>query len=230
MEARKRIKRGVPVNIEGPSLITLQRILVLGAHPDDIELSAGASIHKFASRETKILGKIFSWCEDATPMGWSRRSIVDEFYSAMKVLGVRELLDANFPNKQLQSVRQEILDDLYGIRRDFDPDLVIVPSSYNSHQDHRVVYEEARRAFRGKSIFGYAMPHSDYGFTPDAIYCQVSDADVAAKVKAVMCYKSQFALRRPYFDLEYLKGAMRTAGGEVGLKNCEKFENVRAII
>ena len=51
--------------------------------------------------------------------------------------------------------RQHILDTMIRIRDDIKPDLVIMPSLNDTHQDHNVVSNEGFRAFKRNSILGY---------------------------------------------------------------------------
>ena len=200
-----------------------------GTHPDDLELGCGATIHKFVKSKTHVKSIIFTDCHDAVPKGWPKHALRDESRKAMKALGVSDVVIHDFPNKHLFDKRQEILDQLYASWRDW-PELVLVPSMFNSHQDHLVVTEEAKRAFRGVSIFGYSLPHSDYGFASDAIYSSLTRQDAEAKLRALREYKSQFVLRRSYFDIDYLRAIMMAYGGEIGIRYAEKFQNLREIV
>jgi LmbE family N-acetylglucosaminyl deacetylase len=222
---RRLIKAGAPYR----QVIGLKKVLALGAHPDDIELGCAATIHKFIRTGKEVKSVIFTDCHDAVPKGWPKTSLREEARRSMKVLGVSNVAIYNFPNKRLLDKRQEILDLLYAFWRDW-PELVLVPSMYNSHQDHIVVTEEAKRAFRGISIFGYAHPHSDYGFASDAIYSSLTHQDAEAKLRAIKEYKSQFVLKRSYFDLDYLRATMMAYGGEIGIRYAEKFQTIREIV
>lgn len=210
-------------------MVRFRRVLALGAHPDDIELGCGATIHKFVRDKTHVKSVIFTDCHDAVPKGWPKVALKEESHLAMKALGVSDVAIYDFPNKRLLDKRQEILDLLYSSWRGW-PELVLVPSMFNSHQDHLVVTEEAKRAFRGISIFGYSLPNSDYGFASDAIYSSLARQDVETKLRAIKEFKSQFALKRPYFDVDYLRAVLMAYGGEIGIQYAEKFQNIREIV
>lgn len=168
---------------------------------------------------------MYSDCKDASPDGFD---LEKEFYRATKRLGVNNSSVLHLKNKFLKDDRQKILDNLYTYNHDYD--LVCVGSSFSSHQDHIVVYEEARRAFRGISIWGYQLPNSDYGFSQNPIHNLVTEEDVTAKMEAIKEYESQFVLKRSYFDLKALEGLLLANGLEIGHKYAEKFEPIRAII
>ena len=203
-------------------------MLALGPHPDDIELGAGATIHKFVRDGSEVDAVIFSDCKDAVPPGWPPDSIREECELSMRRLGVARTIILDFKNKLLSLDRQSILDFLYEIRS-AKYDLVLVGSSYSSHQDHIVVTEEARRAFRGVSIWGYNLPNSDYNFIT-GIYVLVSAEDVDAKIDSISTYKSQFELKRPYFNLDALKATLLSNGVEIGHVYAERFENIRQVV
>jgi len=205
------------------------KILALGAHPDDIENGCGATLSKMVrTKEAEVTARVFTQCRDAVPKGWSENTLLNEFALAMKVLGVTDASAYDYDNKALYDDRQAILDILYAVQDDFD--LVFCPSSFNSNQDHRTVFSEARRAFRGTSILGYTTPSSDYGFAQAAIYSVFTPYDLEIKVKALRCYKSQFELKRPYFGDEYTRSLASVTGTECWHPLAEKFENIRFVM
>ena len=198
----------------------------MGAHPDDIEMGCGATIHKLIRNGNEVDSMIFTDCSDAVPTGWSPQTLHDEFIQAMHNLGVKNYSILNYENKHLYKSRQEICDELYK-RRGYD--LILVGSSYSSHQDHITVFEEARRAFRTSSIWGYHLANSDFKFYAD-IYYVVEKEDLIAKLNALKCYESQFALKRPYFDMSKIEQLAGANGIDVAQDLAETFEGIRLVL
>lgn len=205
-------------------------VLALGPHPDDIAIGCGATLFKMASRGDIVTCYVFTDCRDELPEGWAADSLVLEEKAAMGFLEVQHLYFFSnvFKNKSLERKRQGVLDILYALKG--WPDVVFCPSSYNSNQDHLTVHNEAKRAFRSSTVLGYATPSSDYGFTPSPVYMPLSEVDVDVKRDAIACYLSQFELKRPYFDRDWMRAMARVCGLECSWPLAERFENVRFVM
>lgn len=157
------------------------RVLALGAHLDDVELGAGATLAKFVRLGYDIAYIGLSWCDN--------KDLSTECQQAIQILGFSDLNIYNFPVRRFNEHRQEILDIFVTINKTLNPDLVFTHSSFDSHQDHRVIYEESIRAFRNSQLLGYDMPWNGDGrlTCPSAI----SDGDLDKKITAIQMYASQ---------------------------------------
>ncbi len=149
--------------------------------------------------------------------------------NATKVMGVLpervSILDyevRTFPER-----RQEILEDLIKIKKLVKPDLVLVPSSQDMHQDHGIIYWEALRAFKKEaSIWGYEHPWNNLTFTTD-IFVRLSQEHLGKKLKALKEYTSQ--TKRGYMDERNLLSLIYTRGAQLDLPYAEAFELVRLL-
>ena len=56
----------------------------------------------------------------------------------------------NYSVRSFHSFRQQILDDLLDLQRTIMPNLIIMPSSYDVHQDYQIIHMESIRAFKKK--------------------------------------------------------------------------------
>ena len=130
-----------------------KRVVFLGAHPDDIELGCGALLARIAPA-TEVRCVTFS-DNQKNPL---LTNLIEEHYASMAVLGVpREkvtLLD--FETRRFPDARQEILEAMLKIQREFEPDIVFVHTKADVHQDHNTMTAEALRAFRGRTEIGRA--------------------------------------------------------------------------
>ena len=205
------------------------KILAIGAHPDDIEMGLSGTLFKYSQSKAESEICVLSLCEDELPLNWPKDTLKTECEAAMNGLGVQKVSFRNFPNKFLESYRQDVLKLFYSLAIN-NYDLVFCPSSFNSNQDHITAYNETRRAFRSTSILGYQTPSSDYGFSPSAIYSILKEDAVGAKIEALACYKSQYELKRPYFGAQFTTSLMRVAGMEIWKDYAEKFEPIRYVL
>lgn len=61
--------------------------------------------------------------------------------------------------RKLSEYRQEILESLIRLKKDFNPEMVIGPSLNDFHQNHQVISNEMIRAFKmNSSILCYELP------------------------------------------------------------------------
>lgn len=104
--------------------------------------------------------------------------------------------------------------------------MVYAPSLYDTHQDHKMIADEARRAFKNVTIYGYEMPWNNFTF--DNQYFNVLDAEcIEAKFQSVSSYKSQ--RQRSYADREFIYGQAKYHGVQIGREYAEVFEVVRQV-
>lgn len=205
--------------------ITDATILVLAPHTDDGELGAGASISKWCRSGNSVHYVAFSACETiqkVPPFDILRQ----ECARSTEALGVSpsNLQILGFEVRNFSRDRQAVLDHMVEINQSIRPDLVLTPSSDDTHQDHAVVSDEARRAFKRTRILGYEAPWNNFKFESTA-FVSVARSDVTRKVQALAEYRTQ--LGRPYMSVEYQEAQLRFRGVQAGVPYAEAFQVVR---
>jgi LmbE family N-acetylglucosaminyl deacetylase len=110
------------------------------------------------------------------------------------------------------------------LNRRLRPDLVLLPSSDDTHQDHFVVSDEARRAFKRTSMLGYEAPWNNFRFETSA-FVTVERQDVENKVAALAQFRSQ--VDRPYMHEDYTVSQVRFRGVQAGTEWAEAFQVLR---
>jgi len=200
-----------------------QRLLFLGAHPDDIELGCGALI-------AHIVGHVDLRCVTVSDnqKNPALENLVEEHYRSMAVLGVDEaqIILKDFETRNFPRDRQQILEFLYDLNRDFKPDIVFTHTQSDIHQDHDVVRVEALRAFRGISVLGYDVLRSSYGFFPHFLV-EVTEADVQKKIQALAEYKTY--CEKYYFDPEVIRSTSIRHGALAERPYAEGFDILRIV-
>ena len=137
------------------------------------------------------------------------------------------LLIYRYPVRKFDHYRQDILEDLVQLNRDIKPDLVLMPSNYDLHQDHYVVSMEGLRAFKFTSILAYEMPWNNITFeTRSFVY--LKERHVDKKLESVKCYRSQTG--RNYANAEFIRGLAKSRGVQAGVEYAETFDVKRWII
>ena len=200
-----------------------KNVLFLGAHPDDIELGCGALLSNIAAK-AKIICVTLSDNQTNPKLG----QLVEEHYRSMAILGLaREaVLLGKFETRNFPRDRQEILEHLYEINTRHKPDLVFVHTPADIHQDHRVVTEEALRAFRGVSLLGFDVLRSSHGFFPEFLI-EVDETDVQRKLKALAQYKTYAG--KYYFDPEVIRATLIRHGALAERRFAEGFDILRIV-
>ncbi|GAB4481439.1 MAG: hypothetical protein OHK0031_03320 [Anaerolineales bacterium] len=198
-----------------------ERVLFIGAHPDDIELGCGALIHQIAP-QTEILCVTLSDNQKNPAL----QNVAAEHLRSMAILGVprEKVLFGPFTTRIFPDFRQEILEYFLGLRRDFDPDLIFVHSRQDVHQDHNTITEESLRAFRGITVLGFDVVRSSYGFFPHFLV-EVSEADVNAKIEALSQYETY--RDKYYFNNELTRSIMVRHGALAERPFAEGFDILR---
>lgn len=192
-------------------------ILCIGAHPDDIELGAGGIL----SNNTE---PVWGLCLTAHS---AFSNLLPEMLKSWDQLGIiyQDSFKQDFEHRNFN--RQSVLDLFIEIKNELKPDIILTHSSFDCHQDHKVIYQESIRAFKNSTILGYDLGWNNVSGSDYRFYRELSEDDVADKLKALSCYKSQQS--RPYFNINYQMGILRTNGAHCGTKYAERFEVIRCV-
>lgn len=207
----------------------MNNILVLSPHTDDAELGCGGTIAKFIKEGKNIFWIVFSTADESLPDNMAKDTLANEFKKVTKSVGLtrKNFEIYHFPVRKLSDHRQEVLEELVKFRKSFKPDLVIGPSLNDFHQDHTVVANEMIRAYKSSSnIICYELPWNHIQFNTQ-LFIELSDEFIRTKIKMMNVYKSQFYLKRTYFNREFIKGLARTRGSQINVNYAEAFEVVR---
>jgi LmbE family N-acetylglucosaminyl deacetylase len=204
-------------------------VLALAPHADDVELGAGGSLARWISEGKEVFYVAFSIAEKSVPEGLPKDILEQEAKEATKVLGIAEgnLRIYKFEARTFPKFRQEILELLVSLREELKPDLVLMPSLRDMHQDHHVVAEEGIRAFKHTTILSYELPWNLLGFEPQA-FIALGKNHLDRKMRAIGCYQSQKA--RNYANKEFFYGLAKTRGVQANCAYAEAFEVVRWIV
>ena len=206
-----------------------KRILVLAPHTDDGEFGVGGSISRFIEENKEVYYVAFSIAEKSVPKAMPKDIMKKEVKDATGILGIPEnnLKVLNYPVREFPFYRQDILEDMIKLCSEVQPDIVFLPSTSDTHQDHKVIREEGFRAFKKTSMLGYEIPWNNLTFTTNAfIFLEKRHVDM--KIAALECYISQ--LGRNYVTEELIRSLAITRGAQIGAQFAESYEIIRWVI
>ncbi len=205
------------------------KILVLAPHTDDGEFGCGGTINKFVEEGREVYYAAFSSCRQSVPKQFPEDILITEVKAATKVLGIppENLMIFDYDVRTFNYKRQEILDDMLGLKKLINPDLVFIPSLSDVHQDHATIANEGLRAFKWNSIFCYELPWNTSQFNTQC-FISLSESNVDTKLEAIAEYASQG--HRPYSSSEFIKGLAKVRGVQSGNNYAEAFEIIRLSI
>ena len=200
-----------------------KKLCFIGAHPDDIEIGCGAFISHIIG-QTEILCVTLSDNQKNPAL----KNVVDEHYKSMAVLGIPKdhILLEKFVTRRFPQDRQEILEYLFQLNRQYSPDVVFVHTQADSHQDHITTTQEALRAFRGTTVLGFDVLRSSYGFFPNFLV-EVDEKDVESKISSLAEYKTYES--KYYFDPEITRSTLIRNGALAERPYAEGFDILRII-
>ena len=210
-------------------LSKFRTVYVLAPHTDDGELGAGATISKLIEEGANVYYFAFSTAETSVPDGFPKDILKTEVINATKKLGIKKenVIIYNYEVRKLNYARQEILEDLMKYKRKLKPDLVLMPSLNDIHQDHSTIAQEGLRAFKNCTILGYELIWNNLTFDTTS-FIKLDKKHIQAKCDALKEYKSQGM--RDYMSEEFIYSLSRTRGVQIGTKYAESFEVIRWVM
>lgn len=204
------------------------KVLVLAPHTDDGEFACGGYINRLINEGCEVKYLAFSSCKESLDSSLPEDTLIHECYRATETLGITadnvHILD--FPVRYFPSVRQDILEEMVSVNRSYKPGLVLLPSSRDCHQDHKVIYEEGFRAFKHSTLLAYELPWNIVEF-PATYIAQLSLENIEKKVDAIRCYSSQSG--RIYAKSDVIKAQSMSRGLLIAKEFAEAFEVLRII-
>jgi LmbE family N-acetylglucosaminyl deacetylase len=198
-------------------MIEARNILALGAHPDDLELGCGATLAKLAARGVAITAVILSTGARGGNVSIDRPL---ETRAALTSLGVKTVVQHDFPDTRLHEHLNELIAVIEGHVRELSPERVYTMFDGDRHQDHRAVYEASAVACRPvPQILGYETPSSYPNFVP-TVFEPVDDF-IEQKIGALKLHSSQGS--RLYMQEEKVRSAAHFRGVQIDLGQTEGF-------
>ncbi len=219
-------------------------ILAFGAHPDDVEISAGGTLAKHIALGKKVALVDLTRGELGTRGTAETRD--GEAKDAMTVLGVEQRINLDLGDGFFEHTQSNLIKVIEMIRL-FQPELVLANATEDRHPDHakgaklvadacflsglpkiKTQYQgHEQKAWRPKKLIHYIQ---DRYIRPDFVI-DVTPY-VEKKFDVLKCYRTQFydpnstepqtpISGKEFFD--FLESRMRQYGREIGVEFAEGF-------
>jgi LmbE family N-acetylglucosaminyl deacetylase len=235
-----------------PSALTPQRVLAIGAHPDDIEFGAGGTLARWAGVGCHVVmavmtdGSKGSWNPEEDPAVLVARRTAEQ-QAAARVIGAAEVAFLEHVDGELEyslGLRAQVA----ALIRTHRPDVVISHdpwARYEVHPDHRAT---------GWAVVDGAVAARDHLFYPDQglghhrpewlLLWRAAEPDYwedisdtfDTKLAALLCHESQHHTtmgnagsgesEREAFE-QRVRDYARTQGAPVNLEAAEAFKRIR---
>lgn len=184
------------------------RLLVLGAHSDDIEIGCGATLLRLVAEQPNLE---ICW---AVATGDDERQ-AEARASATEVLGRApdNLVMGGLKESHLPYEGTRTKSFVHGLSDVINPDLVLTHVRHDLHQDHRTLAELVGNAFRDHLVLGFEIPKYDGDLRPPNTYVAVSEEQAHRKVELLHRHFPSQATKY-WFDEQLFLGLMRIRGVE----------------
>jgi LmbE family N-acetylglucosaminyl deacetylase len=200
-------------------------VLCLGAHSDDIEIGAGATLLTWIARGAEL---DVHWC--VASGGGDRadeaRASAQDFLTgaASSTIELGAFRDSYFPYEGAK-----LKEWVEAQKPRMKPDIVLTHYADDAHQDHRLINELTWNAFRDSLILEYEIPKWDGDLGRPNTYITIEEAVLTKKIELL---QKHFATQRSkdWFDAETFRGLARLRGVECRARYAEAFYAPKLVI
>ena len=211
----------LPLHLSAPPGRPLS-LLVVGAHPDDIEIGAGGTLLSLADHRPQVRYVVLTGSVERHE---EARNAASAF-----LLGVDpDVALFDLPEGRLPVAWGQVKEILEAVARSGSPDVIFAPSPHDAHQDHRTIGEIVPTVFRDQVLFGYEIPKWDGDLDRPSVYFPLSAHVARHKVELLRkCFPSQ--RDRDWWDDEVFLGMARLRGMECRAPYAEAFSCAKSVI
>jgi LmbE family N-acetylglucosaminyl deacetylase len=184
-------------------------VLCLGAHSDDIEIGAGATLLQWISAGVNL---DVLWCVLSASVDRedeARKSAASFLSGAANArVDVMQFRDGFFPMEG-----EGIKAWFEALKLRFQPDLIFTHRKDDAHQDHREVCRHTWNTFRDHLVLEYEVPKWDGDLGQPNLYVPIAAHILKRKVELLV---QHFGTQRSkhWFDEETFNGLARLRGME----------------
>lgn len=187
----------------------LQRLLVVGAHSDDIEIGCGGTLLRLIETYPSL--------EVCWAVVSARGDRVDEARSSAETmlapLSRKDIVIGSFRDAFLPYEGAAVKDHFEQLKTRIQPDVILTHFGRDAHQDHRLISELTWNTFRDHPIFEFEIPKYDGDLGAPNLFVRLEEHHARGKVEHLMRhFPSQRGKR--WFTEDLFQSLMRLRGME----------------
>lgn len=203
----------------------LDRMVLLGAHCDDIAIGAGGALLELCRAHPGVTVTAMVLTGGGSLREEEERAALAAFCPGAKLeLVVDSLPDGRVPTRWGRA-KQAVEE----VRALGEPDLVLGPSPHDAHQDHRALAKIIPTVFRDHLTLGYEILKWEGDLAQPNLYFPLATPVVQEKIaKLFEHYGSQ--RDRTWFDTETFAGLARIRGVQCHARYAEAFHAAKLVL
>ena len=216
-----------------------KKILILSPHADDEILGCGGFISKYSKLNYDINVLILTNASIGAPEIYSAdliKKIRNEAIKANNLIGTKKLFFENLPALNLNLLpTYKIAKILEKYLSECNPEIVLMPSKNDIHDDHKIIFNAAKVAMRLnkkrnlRKILTYEVlsetewNEDENSFNPN-YFVALKKSDIDNKVRAFLKYKSQVRKFPHPRSKEAIINLSKVRGSQVFMNYAEAFK------
>jgi LmbE family N-acetylglucosaminyl deacetylase len=205
-------------------LTEVRSAVLLGAHPDDIEIACGGTLLTLAEARTGLSVRYVLMSGTADRQAEARAAATAFLPGARIDFAMHDLPDGRLP-EHWGTVKRLLHEAAEGQ----SPDLVVSPWVGDAHQDHRLLGELVPTVWRGVLALQYEIPKWDGDLGRPNVYVPLTPERARRKVELLdKHFPSQH--ERGWWDEEVFLGLARLRGVECGARYAEAFHSNKTVV
>ena len=216
-----------------------KKVLILSPHADDEILGCGGFISKYSKQNYQINVLILTNANKGAPEIFPPEEIKrvrNEAKKANNLIGTKKLFFENLPAINLNNYPvYKITNIINKYILDINPEIVLIPSKNDIHDDHKIIFKAAKVSMRPnkksnlKKILSYeVLSETEWNeegksFNPN-YFVRLKRSDINNKVKAFLRYKSQVKKFPHPRSKEAIINLSRVRGSQAFIEYAEAFK------
>lgn len=185
------------------------RLLVLGAHSDDIEIGCGGTVLRLAA-EGRLAAVDWVVLSASGEREREARAGADAFLTGV---AERRIEIDGFRDGFLPYEGRAVKETFEALKARISPDLILTHRRDDLHQDHRLVSELTWNTFRDHVILEYEIPKYDGDLASANVYVELTGDTVRRKIDLLLeVFRSQ--ADRSWFTADTFRATLRLRGVE----------------
>ena len=188
---------------------SLDRVLCLGAHSDDIEIGCGGTILKLIEMypELEIVWVVLG------AKGIRAKEAIASAEDFLSSIEQKKIIVKGFKDGFFPYIGADIKLYFEELKQEVNPDLIITHYQQDLHQDHRLVSELTKNTFRNHLIWEYEIPKYDGDLGSPNILVHLS-RDIKQKKVKHLTNHFQTQNNKQWFTEETFNAILRIRGIE----------------